>query len=859
MSQLLLPLLILISLDKTIGKEDKDFCRDHCNESLLIKTINTTVTLCSCDSLCMAYADCCPDFAKFCHNEYSHSKRLFVPEGGRVYGSSCEEVKIKEKDKIFEVKMLMVHVCPNGTLCRHPGTNVYNLTNINHIIPVTDNVTGVHYINAACAMCNGVQTSEPWSVGVACTKKMNQEARRKDLTVLLKSNSCTVYFESSKYISNTNKKQEKWSHTEVGYNHRHEHCNFLTSSCRLNCTGESIEKGCVRSVYQSHQSICELSSQMANADKFCLGCKVKTQRTTEDAFHCGPTGCSDTYSSSRTNYISVVSLSRLFSHYNKEEGITLKCPLTQVSLKGEAECRAVWCGKGQQKVGSTCYVSVINLNLTYQVLFSNISDLNVFRLYMKRKRNSIFESFRERFRKMLKDYRNGSTSVVTPLEASIQTSSIESIGYHITILMKISIDFKKSPFNISLLTEEMNETMTNDMKSILIDVLMKGNFTGFKVTSNQSRISPGTGKSRTECKWLVFRKHEYEKLSDDRIKILSNGEIYSPSDYEAIEGNLQVCIHHSLIQSEANLFPAAAEGLGAVSLVLTVLSILCLQVRLLFQGCVPMYQSVAGWLQCHLCLALCLAFICLLLSGAATQFFQPSPFCVVVAVLTYWMFLAAFFWMTSIAVNTYLAFRPSAAFTQAKGKDGYTVTTYALLSWLLPLILVAGALAVNFSPIENRFKPRFGHRVCWFSQYQALLVFFVAPIGCGILTTLVLYTMVVISVRRRLKTAPLDKHVSNKPSSIKIYISLFFLMGISWVFGFFAMFIKLDGRYETALWYVFVILNASQGIFIFLLFVCKKNVFRQLKKSLLKAESAESTTASTDYVHVQKETCVTHL
>ena len=52
-------------------------------------------------------------------------------------------------------------------------------------------------------------------------------------------------------------------------------------------------------------------------------------------------------------------------------------------------------------------------------------------------------------------------------------------------------------------------------------------------------------------------------------------------------------------------------------------------------------------------------------------------------------------------------------------------------------------------------------------------------------------------------------------------------MGFTWIFGYIATFTGIE-----ALWYVFIILNSSQGFFIFLANTCNKRVYKCYKQAL---------------------------
>ena len=80
--------------------------------------------------------------------------------------------------------------------------------------------------------------------------------------------------------------------------------------------------------------------------------------------------------------------------------------------------------------------------------------------------------------------------------------------------------------------------------------------------------------------------------------------------------------------------------------------------------------------------------------------------------------------------------------------------------------------------------------------------------------------------------------MSERKSQHFVYIKLFFLMGISWIVGFIAPFLG-----NNILWYVFVILNSLQGVFIFVAFVMNKRNMKSLCKICWVKESTTDSTA----------------
>eukprot|EP00057_Strongylocentrotus_purpuratus_P027644 XP_011682118.1 PREDICTED: uncharacterized protein LOC105446693 [Strongylocentrotus purpuratus] len=67
---------------------------------------------------------------------------------------------------------------------------------------------------------------------------------------------------------------------------------------------------------------------------------------------------------------------------------------------------------------------------------------------------------------------------------------------------------------------------------------------------------------------------------------------------------------------------------------------------------------------------------------------------------------------------------------------------------------------------------------------------------------------------------------SKQLSDLWINVKMSTLLGFTWIFGFVAAFADV-----TALWYIFIILNSLQGVYIFIAFICNKRVFKLWRDS----------------------------
>ena len=318
------------------------------------------------------------------------------------------------------------------------------------------------------------------------------------------------------------------------------------------------------------------------------------------------------------------------------------------------------------------------------------------------------------------------------------------------------------------------------------------------------------------CKWFPFLHKEFN-IHNDTLVLKPNDKSYSKDKYRLKQDGALVCIDDEEISDvESN----STTTLGILTIFFTSLSILCLTVRLVLQCRIQYYNTFPGKLHFNLCLALCLAFLMLLISGVVSLY-DVKLLCVTCGVLMYWFFLPAFCWMTAVTVNSWLTFKPSAMF-QSIHSQKKTLMFYAVPCWLLPAIVAVTVACLDFSNIGSMYKPEFGTNYCWFNQRYALLLYFGVPVAILLFFTTIFFILTVLNIRKT-STSHVRKSSDRESHQVKIYFRLFVLIGVTWIIGFVAAFV-----HKEALWIVFTILNASQGIFIFVSFVLRRQVLKQI-------------------------------
>ncbi|CAH1790659.1 unnamed protein product [Owenia fusiformis] len=293
----------------------------------------------------------------------------------------------------------------------------------------------------------------------------------------------------------------------------------------------------------------------------------------------------------------------------------------------------------------------------------------------------------------------------------------------------------------------------------------------------------------------------------------------------------------------------STEIMGLVTIICLTLSIISMLIRLIFQTFISIYHSFAGKIQFCFVSSLCVSHILYLIGPLVMD--VPS-LCKAIGILIHYFFLVSFTWMAIIALDMYLTFRS----TLRNSKGWKRILLYVFIAMFLPVIIISVAVTLDHG---TRFKPFYGNSVsdsadsefgtvkpvpstpnlesrasnmdanvqtCQMSNPYATLLFFACPLGVMIVFNTIMYILTVFSLKSTWKQT---KMVSNGNNfHLDVYIKLFIIMGFTWIFGFIAPFV-----HNEAIIYVFIVLNASQGVFIFITSVCTKAVLYEIKSKCL--------------------------
>lgn len=317
-----------------------------------------------------------------------------------------------------------------------------------------------------------------------------------------------------------------------------------------------------------------------------------------------------------------------------------------------------------------------------------------------------------------------------------------------------------------------------------------------------------SSSNSTMCAGVSIMESEFIHGTDNTLTVITTGHVYEAHEYILQNNSAILCYNESDYGGQVVLF-STANTLGITTIVLSSLSLLCLTIRILLQPVRKQYDTFPGRLQCNLVCAMALATALLLFSPLAVD---VENLCAILAGFKYMAYLATFFWMTCVAANTWWVLRPSRACMP--DNPHRSLLKHVLPTWLFPFIMLIVAYTLDHTDIPVKYRPQFGGLACWFTQRSALMYYFFVPVAICIVINTVLFILTSIALRQAFQNSASVRSTRGRSSEFRVYAKLFILMGLTWTVGFVAAWVNTE-----EVWYMFVCLNASQGIYIFIFFV----------------------------------------
>merc|ERR1712061_668550 len=218
--------------------------------------------------------------------------------------------------------------------------------------------------------------------------------------------------------------------------------------------------------------------------------------------------------------------------------------------------------------------------------------------------------------------------------------------------------------------------------------------------------------------------------------------------------------------------------------------------------------------------SLLLAFLSLVVMQNLEGKEQTRSTCTGLALLNQFAFLSAF------SLMTLMSFHQIKKMRQQTGNKGFALRV--ALCYIIPGLITLVTLIVEVSaPRCAAVRPKFGTRSCHFYGGVDKFVWLYLPILVLLLINTGMFIYIVINICKT-NSGSGSSTRSEKRDKMLIYIRLFLGMGITWYFEiitFGLSSLEPDPRRLI----LTDTLNMCQGVWVFIIFVCKRNVLRVLQ------------------------------
>ncbi|XP_059472270.1 G-protein coupled receptor Mth2-like [Neocloeon triangulifer] len=196
--------------------------------------------------------------------------------------------------------------------------------------------------------------------------------------------------------------------------------------------------------------------------------------------------------------------------------------------------------------------------------------------------------------------------------------------------------------------------------------------------------------------------------------------------------------------------------------------------------------------------------------------------CVFSAFFLYYWLLSAFFWLGVVSFNVWRNIvNSSRGCCNPSGKRKFIA--YTLYGWGGPLILLLVIVAAHYAPEDYKslYRPRFGHSSCWFHGPEETWLYFYGPISLIICANIYFFVSSALHIWR-IQDGNNGTQFQSRRFKWMLYLKLFIVMGITWIFEVASF---AEGS-KSWFWYITDVLNCLQGLFFFLILICRQRVLR---------------------------------
>ena len=271
----------------------------------------------------------------------------------------------------------------------------------------------------------------------------------------------------------------------------------------------------------------------------------------------------------------------------------------------------------------------------------------------------------------------------------------------------------------------------------------------------------------------------------------------------------------SNVGRDSNSLDKIEEIAIVLSFVCSCISIICLLITIATYLLFDSLRSLPGKINLCLCVFLLIAQI---LQQFTIDLIDYKIVCIVFGVLIHFSWSATLCWMSVSSFNLFRCFSSS---NISRHDSSKSLGLYATFVVVMSTLLVVANMAYS---LVGECDFGYGKRICYISSELGLLLTFVIPVGVIVLSNMVFLS---VTIWRISHIPKLKGEKSVERNNVIIYMKMSTLTGACWIFGFLRILTEVD-VFEI----LFILANASQGLFLMISFVCNQRVLGLFKELL---------------------------
>ena len=332
----------------------------------------------------------------------------------------------------------------------------------------------------------------------------------------------------------------------------------------------------------------------------------------------------------------------------------------------------------------------------------------------------------------------------------------------------------------------------------------------FKVDSTKGLVGVCEKQLPSDCTGfhMAYDEEEFEVRANLSLYHKLRGELYQFGEYSLQKNQVYIC-HIALRDSSDSIR-------GYMTIIGLSLSIFCSMLVLVTYITFSQLRNLPGKNIINLMVGLVMLDLVWLLSPQAVRI---GPLCTATAFVIQYFMLFVHLSMAKIAYDTLSMFTDPIAHQR---KNSTSQAKCFLIVWSIPLVFVVICCVFYYcNVLDIQFT-----KSCWLSGKHVFAIVYI-PVCLAVAFNIIWFTRSILKMRKHEKNRQMLRAQKQEKRLVGVHLKIATVVGLGWASAFLAVLFPIFS-------YVFVILTAFQGVYIFLAFACKRNVLAMWKNLFLR-------------------------